>query len=474
MKNIWLQDNFTGGISEDSIRGIRGAFAYGEKIDFRTDPSVFTGTYLPTKASSTVIAALPKWIVQFGGSIWAYGADGHLYKSGSPWTDEHTNTQTGVGNGLGVMGTNFYYAADAKLGKFTGAVYTDAFQTFTTGTAGSWHPMKLFGSAGGLCIGDGRYVAVMDYDGVTFTASALTLPLNTVVKCLEVFGDYLVIGTYEGTNVYDNNVASLYFWDGTSSTYNFKIELNESGIHALQNTPNGLMIVAGVRGNVYVYNGGSVTKICRIPTFARTGATYNEIYPGAIAQNGGLTMIGAAGAKTDTTSKTGIFSWGTFNKNYPNVLNLDYLISTGTKVGTTCLIGAVSIVNDTSVYIGWRDGASYGVDLVSTANQNSSCLMQTLYFNGKLPFVEKMYKQFFLTFNTLRTGESITLAYRKDSETSFTTIGAVSSVGEDFVRFDYAIKCRSIQFQITLAGTNNTLPSVKSVGAIEDDIELSS
>jgi hypothetical protein len=475
MKNIWTQTNFTGGISEDTARGIRGSFAYGEQIDFRTNPESFTGVYAPTKNSTTVIAALPKWICQFGTDIFCYAGNGHIYKKETPWTDENTNTQTGVGNGMAVMGTILYYAADAKLGKRTaGGVYTDNFQTFTGGATNAWHPMKLFSPAGGLCIGDGRYIATMDYDGVTFTATDLTLPLNTVVKCLEVFGDYLVIGTYEGTNVYDNNIATLYFWDGTSSSYNFKLELNESGIHALQNTPNGLMIVAGVRGNVYMYNGGSLVKIFRLPTFARTGSTYNEVYPGAIAQNGGVALIGVAGAKTDTASKTGVFSWGTFNKNYPNVPNLDYFISTATKSGTTCLIGAVSVINDNTIYIGWRDGASYGVDLVSTSDQVSTCLMQTLYFSGKTAFTEKMFKQFYMTFSSLRTGESITLSYRKDSESSFTTIGVINSVGEDFVRFDYSIKARSIQFQITLAGTNNTLPSVDSICAMFDDLELSS
>jgi len=471
MANIWLIDNFTGGLSDQDDVGIRGSFDYGEQLDFRSNPSVLTGQDKPSKNTTTIIEALPKWMTLLGSDVFVYDEDGKIYKKGTPWTKVHTNTETGVGNGFASMDGNLYYASNAKLGKDDGtfAAPADAAQTFKDGATGAWHPMKVFGGAGGLCVGDGRYIAVLDYDGVTFDDEALTLPVDVRVKSLEVWNDYLVIGTYKGTNVYDDNEAQLFFWDGTSSTYNYSLSLNESGIHALLASPSGLMIQAGIRGSVYIYNGGVPMLVKRIPSLARDGVTYNEIYPGAVTNFKGIPLIGVAGDGDDTTSVKAVYSWGTDNKNYPHVMNRDFLISTGTKTGATCQIGLVKALNDTNLYIGWRDNATYGVDLVNTGNKVASAIYRSLWFDANIGFTEKDFKAFFITMgDDMAANETITLKYRKDTETAFTTIGAVSSAGTNFYEFNYGIKARSIQLQLELAGTNNTLPTIKSIGAIYD------
>jgi len=479
-KNIWLIDNFTGGLSDQDDKGITGSFAWGEQLDFRSNPSVLTGVDAPAKNTTTIIEGLPKWMVQLGANIFAYDAGNKIYKAGSPWTKVYTNAQTGIGNGMAVMGSNLYYASNAKLGKDDGTfgAPTPTAQTFQDGSANSWHPMKVFGGAGGLCIGDGRYVAVLDYDGVTFYdgttggGSDLTLPLDVKVKCLEVFNDYLVIGTYKGTNSYDDNVAEIFFWDGTSTTYNFSLNLNESGVHAMISSPFGLIIQAGVRGNLYLYNGGSLVKIKQIPTLTQTGTTYNEIFPGAITNFKGLPHIGTAGVKTDTAGYTGVWSWGTNNKNYPYVMNYDYAISTGTQTGTTALIGCVFAANDTKLYVGWRDNATYGIDLINTTNKVATAKYRTLYFDGGVQFIEKMFKVFHFTFDQMAANETITVKYRKDSETSFTTIGAISGSGPDYLEVNRGIKCRRLQLQIEFTGTNNTLAKLRSIAAPYDVIEV--
>jgi hypothetical protein len=479
--NLYLINNFSGGLADEDLRGIAGAFRWGEQLDYRTDPSFLTGVNAPTKITTTIIADVPKWILNFGNSIYCLAANNHIYKEGSPWTDAHTNVQTGVGNGFAVMGTKLYYASNAKLGSYDGAAtWTDALQTFASGTAGEWHPMKLYSPSGGLCIGDGRYVAVLDYDGITYADGAtptvnggLTLPLGERVKALEVFGDYLVIGCWKGTNIYDNNEATLYFWDGTATTYNFKVTLYESGINALLTTSYGLLICAGVKGNLYMYNGGNPVLIKQIPGMTKTNTLYNDIFPGAVANYKGLPMIGVCGAGDDTATTKGVYSFGSINKNYPPTLNLDYLISTGTKTGTTTFVSAIAAISDQEFYIGWRDGAAYGIDLVHATNKVASATYQSLWFDGRIPFQEKDFKSFFMTYNDLAATESITLSYRKDTETSWTTIGVVNDDGENFRRIDYGIRCRRIQFRIVLAGTN-VLPKLKSFGAFYSAVDLQS
>lgn len=468
MNNLWLINNFSGGISDEDQRGIAGSFRYGEQLDYRTDPSVLTGVEAPTKDTAAVIVSLPKWIVKYAGDVYCYAANNHIYKEGSPWTDENTNGQTGVGNGMAVMGSILYYASNARLGSFNGAAYTDSAQTFANGAAGEWHPMKVFGGAGGLCVGDGRNIAVLDYDGVTWDDDTLVLPLGERVKCLEVYGDYLAIGCWRGTNIYDNNEAHIYLWDGTSSVYNHKITLQESGVHSLLNTQYGLLISAGIKGNLYMYNSGGLSQLKQLPGVTKNGTTYVENYPGAITMYKGLPLIGAAGAGDDTTAYKGVFSWGSINKNYPATLNYDYLISTGTKTGTTCLVSAVTAVSDQELFIGWRDGANYGIDKVHTSNKVASATYESLWFDGRIPFQTKDFKAFLLTFNDLATGESITLKYRKDTQSAWTTIGAVTRTSdgpENFYEFNYSIRARRLQLQIILAGTNNTLPKLRSVGA---------
>ena len=472
-QNVWLIDNFNGGLADQDDAGIAGSFAFGESLNYRENPTYLTGQDAPSLNSTTIIEGLVKWILQSGSDIFAYDDGGKVYKKGTPWTKVRTNTQTGVGNGFAVMGSNLYYASNAKLGKSDTAFAApdDSAQTFQDGSAGTWHPMKLFGGAGGLCIGDGRYIAVLDYDGTTFydgtsgSGNDLTLPLDVKVKCLEVWNDYLVIGTFKGTNSYDDNVAEIFFWDGTSTSYNFSINLNESGVHQLLASPSGLMIQAGIRGNVYVYNGGAPVLVKRLPTFAQSGTAYNEMFPGAVTNFKGVALLGGPGFKADTGSYVGTWSYGVNNKNYAHSLNLDYLLSTGNKTGANRYIGAIHAANDTALYISYRDGANYGIDLANTNNKVAMCLFRSLWFDGGQPFSEKNFKTFYLNFEQMAANETITLKYRTDTDSSFTTMGAVTSTGENFLETNAGIKCRRIQIQVELSGTNNTLCELRSIAA---------
>lgn len=376
MSNIWRLNKFYGGISTSSKRGIDGAVSWLQGNNFRDDPDLLQPNLAMSKVSSTNVTGLVKWFTHYdkAGTITYYAIDdgGKIYSSASNWTSLQT-TANCSGQGLAVFNNYLYYAQNAQLGRYgdlSGSPsFTDNYQVLNSDTL--WHPLKVFLNK--LCVGNGRTLATLD-DTATWTSAAITLPIGWKIKCLEVKGDFLYIGAWKGTNITDFEEGAIFAWDGTSTTWNSVEFINESGVNAMLNYNDTLFIWAGTRGNIYQYANGIFYKIKKVP-FIGYGKT-SEVYPGAVASFNGFPHFGGAGSTTSTTMYNGVYTWGQAEKNYPMVLNYDYPISTGTLRGSTLAIGAIYAASPTKLYVGWKDGSTYGIDLI---NQSTA-----LTFTGSL------------------------------------------------------------------------------------------
>ena len=291
-QKYFLVDRFSGGLSDGSKIGISGAFRNGRSLDYRSDPDVLQTNYAPTKISGTVDVSRVNWIIPVNSDVYFYDFTGNLY-SRTGGTGTFTNLgsiSSSQGQGAEFFNDYVYLGGSAKAARYgpiSGSpTLTDPYATFASVQAETYLPMCTFINY--LCVGNGRYLGT--FDGTTWTYNQLTLPLGYHIRCLvAITGKFLAIGTYQGSTLNSTGNAKIFLWDGTSTTYNDIIEVNEGGINAMLFHQNNLYIWAGVHGNLYSWN-GNLVKLKKVPQIG-TGK-YVEIFPGAVTVQNGIPYYG--------------------------------------------------------------------------------------------------------------------------------------------------------------------------------------
>lgn len=328
-----------------------------------------------------------------------------------------------------------------------------------------YHPMVFFPSAGALAIGNGNFLAL--YDGIVYRTTGqgdgserLKFAQEENVRCLKLVADYLAVGTWKGDGVDDHGQSRLYLWDGTSTFINaFKDIVGE--INAIEPDSDGLLhIIHGGFGQISIYDGG-LTLVKTIPAVGEN--KYIEVYPGAITTWNGIVRFGIS-AGDSTTVKRGVYSYGRINKDYPRSLNLDAPISTGNN-GSTVQITSMLGVGPSKFFIGWKDGASHGVDIIDTANDQGTASLESLIFDAGIPYFEKKSRTIKLTFPALAKNQEIKLYTKINRALDWTLLGSASYASDgaiiekDFA-FDY--RWKELELKIELITSGATSPGLIS------------
>jgi len=474
---------------------------YGDvrNLDISSIPGIVRLNNITAKKSSTTVVTLPQWIVKNPATpaeVYALDSAGKVYKSadsGASWALMTGFTAGGTGQGMAIW-KNYLFVArataidicgDGTATGITNANWSNSWAGLTLTTDALWHPMFVSKNDGNLYIGAGKFISsVLEVSGQTFapgtgatytaTAEALDLPANYRVKCLEELGNNLMIGTWQGTNVYDLRIADIFPWDRSATSFGQPINMEENGVHAMKNIGNSLVVLAGTDGKIYLCDGVNSTMIGQIPdSVSDLGGGKNIAwYPGAIANYKGKIFFGVSGNGTDAIGGMGVYSLLRTSKG--NILTHEHTISTATD-GTSYVvkIGAILPVTRDNLLIGWYDAtptASYGIDAITTTSFSSSYVG---YFESPFYTVGSLLQQKTPTeieFNLvrpLRTGEGIRLAYRTDITATYTTIvtptfttdGAVVSVN---TIYEFP-PCEQIQFKVSFLGTTTTTPELKNI-----------
>jgi len=457
-------DQFSGGWSSGSRRGIEGSFRYGLGINFREDPDYITANKAAVKDSSTTVVDLPKWFSSYNAFVYAYGDTGKLYKRTTGTWAVARSVSNSTGQGLEVYGDYLYYRQNAQIGrmKLSDDSFTDDWKKSTDSvqTVTDWGSIQTFLDF--VAFANGRYLAT--WNDSTFTYNKLSFPSGYFVRDLGAMSEYLVMGVNDNETITNVKRGFVFFWDGTSSTYNFQAEVPEA-ISSIQ-TNMDTVYIFGASGTIYEYN-GKANKVKKIPYL---GGLTAYVYPGGETNLKGLCHFGLAGG-TSTTAYRGVYSWGKTDIGYPDSLNLEYPISTATTQGTTLSIGAVKAVGS-SLYIGWKDNTTYGIDLVSTTTNQLSVIYESLITSANKPIDitrEKLY------FKPLASGESITL-YVKADQGTWVSCGSASYASDGGTvttkLLNYEFGCDDLEVKVVLAGTS-TMPSLsKIVIEYEEDNNL--
>ena len=475
-KNILTQKYFNGCIADSEKEGQRGAFFFSQNLDIFSEATSITLLPKTAKDSGTTVVDLVKWIVSgtpHDTKTYFYGDGGRIYQrtSAGVWSVLGT-VASSDGQGLEVHDDYLYYTQRSQIGRY-GALsgtptFTDNWQTGLNSTTNTkFAPIKAFKE--GFAVGNGNDLGW--WDGAVWTQNKIILPPGFEIRSLDVVDEFLVICAWRGTSITDSEQGLVFFWDGTATTFNFFVEIPEGGVNAALNSRNRLLSIVGSGGIIY-QNYSPFQKVHRIPKLEFS--KYLEVYPGAVTNWKGIAHIGVSGNTDSSNIIQGVYQYGAKSDKYNEGLVFAYVISSGTTTGTTLSIGAVEGVGN-QLYIGWKDGSTYGVDRVlQTADPYASGTFEALIFDDNRTSQDKLAVTVKASHKALVSGESIQLGYKTNRASSYTTGTANSTVGSTETRLSIPPadgRFKEFQTEVILATTVATSPTVTSLVLEFDDLK---
>ncbi len=451
-EDIVIKD-FQKGIADSPYLGFQELHG----LDITTVPGGVRTNLEPGDGASAV-TGLVKWIVdrpgvaQTGSEDFLYALDDagvvYGYDTSNGWaviSGNTTNADAPAGQGLIVWHNYLFVARSTKIDVYgpldSSPSWTNDWKT-NLDTDTRWHPM-ITGQDDILYIGAGRYVASLQDlstfvpgTGATFTwtPQALDLPKNYRIKCIAELGAKLMLGTIQGgTNDLSgevNNLADIFPWDPTQSTFELPIRLSDNGIHQMKNINNQLWITAGKRGSVYISN-GSTTRLVRTLPFPVTGVEKNaflNFFPGACAVHNGKYYFGVSQGTTGTSyPAVGIWSCSS-----TGVLNYEYQMGTGTVASANPLyIGSLISLGFEKLYWGFRDNAAdangCGIDSLSSNGYTDykAFFISPFYQIGTALNPRQLSILDFSLDRPLVSGEGLRFSYRTALNAAFTTFATI-------------------------------------------------
>lgn len=335
------------------------------------------------------------------------------------------------------------------------------YQFLVTNTA--WHPMARLLNF--WVVGNERYIG--KYEATLYEPNKIVLGAGWVVRCMADWREFKAFGVMKGSNIYDFDNGRVYFWDGIAPTFNFYIDIPEGGVNAMLGAKGKLYIWAGYQNQLLVYEGGdSAQKLKDFPKMETT--KYAEIYPQAVTMWRSLLRYGASGNSNSANIQRGVYTYGSTNFRYDEILTYDHVISTG-NYGSTVSIGLTMVVNQ-RLLIGYQDGTGFGVDYVDTANNPyPTATVEFLQGDEGATWKEKEAVQIVANFKALASGESIVTKYMLDDETVWTSNADATATADTILRQAVSNgRFHTLQYAIDLATTGTTSPTLLSALALDN------
>jgi len=468
---------FYGGWSKSAKDGIAGSYDFGQSLDTKKDPSNLQ--VLPKMTQETdVFTDLVLFMDTntINTNIYAVGSAGAIYKKASGVWSKLATLSGGNGQGLKYFaGTSLYYGVSGDQ-IFTIDPSNDSIsQSLQTLNVATWHSCEVFLDKIFFC--NGREITSYDGSGIyatsSITGAGVSLDFGYTTKVVKSIGDFLFIGA-EHTN---SSKAKWFLFDGTAADYNHGKELGENGICAATVADDGTVIIsAGKKGQMYKLSGEFLNPLIEIKNIEND--KYAEIYPGAITTFQGKPYFSPSFGDSETVYKGG-YSWsraGAPSAGYPLKLDYEFPSSCGETQGNTLDIGCLFAASTTDLYMSWDNNGVFGMDLMNGSNVYATAIYDTRIFDDNNPFQQKTFLNYKIRLaRPLRTGENITLKYKADRASSWTTLKNLTTdtysieFGVDGAilskKFTQSFKATEIQFRLEFTITGSTSPAVDALMA---------
>lgn len=472
--------NFSGGIADDIRKSSPTEFQLTKHFDIFSNPNRLT-PYRSLEADTNDGSTSTGMKQYFVKDFFYASASSKLYGLG----------QTGAGL------TKIVYKDDATTGNWTlpsssdgdGAVLNGCFfeyKDYAWGFQGTNQIFKwglLSGSpsitnsvatvastitsvANGIIAADGN--AYMAYNNVivriqpagTVTDSAKTVPDTYKITSICNLGSLMAIGC-SPKNPF-NGQSKVFLWNLSSDLFAETIDWGEGELRVLE-VVEGLLVgitdrylnnsTGAGRGSMIVqgYSGGAAQVLKEVFTQALTGKTIPTSK--AVKNN---RLFWAAKIMTNATGTEyveGIWSFGRKNSQYPFAVTLDIIDE---NINTSGIQGFGTAAN----YFFVAHSADGSIDKTddTSAYTFTSVYESQIYDIGD-PTITKKLSRLSVYTTPLPSGASVTVKYKVNNDTSFTTIGTLSTSGS-LSRDFYSIEStdtafatfKEIQFRIESTG----------------------
>lgn len=273
-------------------------------------------------------------------------------------------------------------------------------------------------------------ILVRVYPSGTVQDQALKLPTNLKITSICNYGNYLAIGCAPVASF--NGTSKVYLWNLTSPDIQESIDWGEGDLRVLESIEGMLVGVtdrylnnatgAG-RGSMIIqgYSGGTPQVLKEVFTRKLNGIAM----PISKAVKNNRLFFAAKIMTNDagTEYNEGIWSFGRKNISYPYALTCDFISENITTAGIQAFGSAANFFFITHS----NDGSIDKTD--DTAVYTFTSIVETQTYDFGNIDEDKRLDSFKISARKLVTGESITVKYKVDDATSWTTIGIFNTVG---------------------------------------------
>jgi hypothetical protein len=416
MPKIPFKNFNMGGIADSDYLGAAHSMADLWGFDIHSEVGVLKVNQALTKESGSTVDDFVKASVPCSdGNTYLFGStNGKIWKRTSGGTYSLEATASPAAGSAGILDAKeyqgyIYYAMQSRLGRWQiGTAWStrnDSWATFTK-TDASWHPMLILNLV--LYIGDANLVAQVDA-GV-FSANALDISAPLRIKCLGQLGTDLLMGTFVASNIV---ATEVYRWNTWSLSFTNSDPIPEVGINSFLPIDNNVIVNAGTKGNMYLYNGVTLEPYKTIKGTWDNSTNTGYVHPNAGLNFNGLPLFGLS-TLSGSPANMGLYSLGRANRNYPIVLNGEQGISTGNlnnvEIGCIVSVGNIYLVS-------WKDtnsGTVYGVDKLDLSLKYSGAYLAT-----RVIMVDRYssltYGTVNIAYRTLPTGTTFTISKKINS-----------------------------------------------------------
>ncbi|EKE25862.1 MAG: hypothetical protein ACD_5C00016G0011 [uncultured bacterium] len=476
---IQISNQVLGGIADSEYLGINNSVAAMVGFNIHGKPGLMLVNQASTKISGNLVDSFIKYTVPCSnGETYGFSADnGKVWRIKDDGTVEpcyETVANVGESKCTGADEYNGYilWYTEKKIHRISIA---DALVTMWVPGAGlNWkefnngdklyHPSEEVNLV--LYIADKN--GMTQLDGETFTQGDVVMnpaPAEHRICSLIKYITSLCYGTFVSSNV----VKSLFVnWNTWSLTPYFIDDMPEVGVNSQLKTDNSVIVSAGKKGNFYAYNGQQLEQYKRIPG-DWTGTKEAIVHPDANINHNGLPLFGLSNVSGNPAPQ-GVYSLGSYSREYPKVLNLEYKISTGNLQNVE--IGSIAL-SGSNIYISWKDSNGetpiYGIDKIDPAAKTSGA-----YFDTRVIMTSRGDKKateieiFYRTLNGVPAANAITLQARVNhgalvdgvfTEEAWTDVELVHDAERK--RYTANVYGCTIEYRVIVAAEGNNAPELE-------------
>lgn len=256
----------------------------------------------------------------------------------------------------------------------------------------------------------------------------------------------------------DVSAGRVLRWDTISASWSAQDDLPAGGVKAFLRDDNYVYAICGDFGDLMFYNGEKLEAYKKIPGDYSPSAKM-KVNQNAVGFLLGIPVIGVSN-NTGNPALEGVYSFGSYSKDYSKILDLTYPISSGEFTGME--IGSI-IVDGADMYVSWKGAAAAGVDKLDWTAKYASAYIETVQLMPAKDRVKlKTLTEFSAQYASLPTNTNIALKYEVNYAGSFTTLTSVKDTNLMQKRATKSInKIGALRLRAEFTVSSNNAPEVE-------------